>query len=124
VPPGIPRPPPNIIITGTGPFASAGVTSVIWISTEIAGWDALSTRPTSCVPTTGRSPTIPLAVSVTTHVTVGTFAGTRPSTSRSKSSTISGRRRVRHMSAEVTVVPFFSVRISGRSGKGLASASS
>ena len=31
------RPPPNIIITGTGPLASAGVTSVIWMSTVIAG---------------------------------------------------------------------------------------
>ena len=39
---------PNIIITGTGPFALAGVTSVIWISTSIDGHDELSTCPTSC----------------------------------------------------------------------------
>src|SRR5262245_34596381 len=56
-PPGIVVPPPNIIITGTGPFASAGVTSVIWMSTVIAGYDELSTCPTSTFPTTGRSPT-------------------------------------------------------------------
>ena len=28
---------PNIIVTGTGPLAPAGVTSVIWISTTIDG---------------------------------------------------------------------------------------
>src|ERR1039458_309978 len=89
--PGRPRP-PNIIITGTGPFASAGTTSVIWISTVIAGNDELSTWPVSALPITGRPATVAVIVFVTVHVTFGTFLGTRPSTSRSKSSTISGRR--------------------------------
>ena len=31
------------------PFASAGVTSVIWMSTVMAGYDELSTCPTSCL---------------------------------------------------------------------------
>src|SRR3981081_3966829 len=34
---GIPDRPPNIIITGTGLAALAGVTTVIWISTVISG---------------------------------------------------------------------------------------
>ena len=36
-------PKPNIIITGTGLFASAGVTRIIWMSTLIAGKEELST---------------------------------------------------------------------------------
>ena len=118
------RPPPNIIITGTGPLASAGVTSVIWMSTVMPGYAELSTWPTSTLPMVGLSPTMPLAVSVTVHVTFGTDFGTRPSTSRSKSSTISGRRCLFHMSADVTFRPFFSVSGSGSIGNGLASASS
>ena len=44
-PPGrAPDPPkPNSIITGTGPFASAGVVSVSWMSTLICGHLVLST---------------------------------------------------------------------------------
>src|SRR5437867_11735364 len=41
--PGRLRPPPNMIMTGTGPFASAGVTNVIWMSTAIDGDLVLST---------------------------------------------------------------------------------
>ena len=86
---------------GTGPFASAGVTSVIWMSTVIAGIrrvvdvadQLLGRRP-------ARPPTVHVArCCVTVHVTFGTFFGTRPSTSRSKSSTISGRRCFHHTSA-------------------------
>ena len=66
---------------------------------------------------TGYGPTLSLTVFVTVQVTFGTFAGTRPSTSRSKSSTISGRRLSNHISAEVTGCPFFSVRIGGIIGK-------
>jgi hypothetical protein len=40
-------PRPNIIIRGTGLAASAGVTTVIWISTAISGCAELSTTPTS-----------------------------------------------------------------------------
>src|SRR5579883_128851 len=116
--------PPNIIITGTGPFASAGSTSVIWISTVSAGYAELSTRPASNFPTTARPPTDAFTVLVTSQVTLGAFFGTRPSTSRSKSSTISGRRSRHHISAVVTLRPFFSVSASGRSGNGLAFASS
>ena len=35
------------MITGTGPFASAGVVSVSWMSTVIGGYAELSTWPTS-----------------------------------------------------------------------------
>ena len=49
------------------------------------------------------------------HVTLGTSFGTRPSTSRSKSSTIS-LRRVSHIAAVVTFFPFFNVRTSGSFG--------
>ena len=35
--PGRPGPPPNTMITGTGPFALAGVLSDNWISTVISG---------------------------------------------------------------------------------------
>src|SRR5262245_2807011 len=52
---GFGPPLPNCITTGTGPFALAGVTSVKPIFTAIAGYEALSTRPTSCFVTTGTS---------------------------------------------------------------------
>ena len=55
---GMPERPPNIIITGTGLAAFAGVTSVIWISTVISGYGELSTAPISSLPTTGRPPTV------------------------------------------------------------------
>src|ERR1019366_2201012 len=112
---GNPRP-PNIITTGTGPFASAGTTSVIWISTLIAGKDELSTWPVSALPITGRPATVSFTVLVTVHVTLGTLFGTRPNTSRSKSSTISGRRWLVHWAAVVTFLPFLRVRTSGRLG--------
>src|SRR5215471_3605421 len=115
---------PNIIIAGTGCLASAGVTSTICISTLIAGKDELSTCPVSIFATTGYLPTFVLAVSVTVHVTFGRFFGTRPSTSRSKSSTISGRRCSHHTLAEVTFFPFFNVNASGNCGKGFANDSS
>ena len=63
-----------------------------------------------------RPPTVKFSVRFTTHVTFGTFFGTRPRTSRSKSSTISGRRCFHHAAALVTLRPFFSVRTSGRFG--------
>src|SRR5215467_3016160 len=63
---------PNIIITGTGPFASAGVTTLIWISTSIEGYDELSTWPLSIFATTGYLPTVVFTVSVTVQVTLGT----------------------------------------------------
>src|SRR5436190_23841443 len=64
---------PNIIITGTGCLASAGVTNTIWISTPIAGCDELSTWPVSCFATTACLPTVVFTVSVTVHVTLGTL---------------------------------------------------
>src|SRR5258706_11271651 len=73
-----PKNPPNIISTGTGPLAFAGVTSVIWISTLIDGQAELSTCPTSCLATTGSSPTTrSTAWVVIVQVTLGTFFGTR-----------------------------------------------
>ena len=52
-------------------------------------------------------------VFVTVHVTFGTSFGTRPTTSRSKSSMISGRRFSFQIFVEVTFLPFFSVRTAG-----------
>src|SRR2546428_5597037 len=52
-----PPKPPNIIRTGAGLLAFAGVTNVIWISTLMAGQPELSTCPTSCLASTGISPT-------------------------------------------------------------------
>ena len=69
---------PNIISTGTGPFASAGVTSVIRKFTLIAGYDELSTRPTSSFAITGWNPTISRSLAVTDHVTFGTSLGIFP----------------------------------------------
>ena len=58
------------------------------------------------------------------HVTFGVLLGTRPYTSRSKSSTISGRRSFHQSSGVVTFCPFFNVSGSGRSGNGFALAGS
>ncbi|PYP75128.1 MAG: hypothetical protein DMD35_22315 [Gemmatimonadetes bacterium] len=113
----------NMIITGTGPFASAGSTRVSGMSTVIAGNAALSACPVSCVPITRRPPIVPVSVAVTAHVTFGASFGTRPITSRSKSSTISARRRVQSRGV-VTRCPFFSTSRGGRFGNGLAFASS
>src|SRR5215210_3215537 len=67
-----PNPPnPNSMITGTGPLASAGVVRVSWMSTVTAGYDELSTCPTSRLVTTGTSPTVCLAGAVACHVTGG-----------------------------------------------------
>ena len=49
-----------MIMTGTR-CASAGVTSVMQISTSIAGYALLSTRPTSCRPTTRSLADLPFA---------------------------------------------------------------
>src|SRR5580704_4483681 len=76
--PGGGPPPLNMIITGTGPLAAAGVTSVNRMSTSTDVYDELSRCPTSCFRTTGSVPIVALAVSVTVQATRGTFAGTRP----------------------------------------------
>ena len=87
----MPDRPPNIIITGTGLLAFAGVTTVIWMSTVISGYAELSTRADQLLADRpARPPTSNVFRPLTVHVTFGTFFGTRPSTSRSKSSTISG----------------------------------
>src|SRR5215472_14197614 len=39
---GAPRPPPNTVMTGMGPFALAGVLRESWMSTVMAGYDELS----------------------------------------------------------------------------------
>ena len=65
-------------MTGTGPVAFAGVFNVAWISTLIAGYDELSTFPSSCFVTVGISPFVPFAVLTTVQVTFGTFFGVRP----------------------------------------------
>src|SRR6266566_7109124 len=53
-----------------------------------------------------------MLVLVTSQVTLGTFFGTRPYTSRSKSSWISARRAF-HCLTVVTLLPFFIVMSSG-----------
>ena len=108
-----------MIITGTGPFASAGSTTVNGMSTVIAGYAELSACPMSCVPTTRRPPIVPVSVAATLHATRGAFFGTRPITSRSNSSTISARRRAQRRGV-VTRCPFFSVSSGGRFGNGFA----
>ena len=113
---GMPERPPNIIITGTALAAFAGVTSVIWISTVISGCAELSTAPISSLPITRWPPTSNASVRLTRQVTFGTVRGTRPNTSRSNSSTISGRRCFHQAAAVVTLRPFFSVSASGRFG--------
>src|SRR5262249_10991598 len=77
-PPPNPPPTPNSITTGTGPFALSGAVSDSWTSTVTCGYDELSTRPTSCLVTTGTSPIVRLLVPVTSHFTFGTSLGTRP----------------------------------------------
>src|SRR5579872_5503947 len=67
---------PNIIITGTGPLASAGVTKVIWMSTLMAGAAELSAWPTNWRAVTGCAPTVVLTVLVTVQVIFGAFFGT------------------------------------------------
>src|SRR4029079_1626751 len=118
--PPAPRPPkpnpPNIIRTGTFSLASLGVPTVIAIVTSIDGQSELSTRPCSCFSTTVFPATVVSRVSATVQVTLGTFGGIRPMTSRSKSSTISGRRCFHHASAVFTRWPFFSASGSGRLG--------
>src|SRR5207248_8826064 len=94
------------------------------MSTAIAGYEALSTWPTSCLATTAVRPTSSRSLLCTLQVTVGMSRGSRPYTSRSMSSTISGRRSVHHCSAVVTGLPFLRVRTSGRTGYGFASDSS
>ena len=94
------------------------------MSTLIAGQAELSTWPTSFLVTTGKSPTFSCVVLTTSHVTFGAFAGTRPYTSRSKCSTISGRRSFHHISADVTCSPSSVTSGSGSVGYGFAFASS
>ena len=71
-------PQPNIMRTGTGPFALTGTTTAILMSTVIAGWRELSTCPITRRATTGWPPTVVSTVSATVHVTFGTSFGTRP----------------------------------------------
>jgi hypothetical protein len=65
-------------MTGTGPFACAGVLTVSWMSTVMKGYAALSTCPASFLVTIGTSPFNSSVVDVTSHFTDGVDAGTRP----------------------------------------------
>ena len=94
------------------------------MSTSIAGYAELSTRADELAADDALPPISHSRVATTDHVDRRALAGTRPTTSRSKSSTISGRRSLHHASAVVTFAPFFSVSGSGRIGYGFASASS
>src|SRR4051812_13102438 len=101
-------------MTGTGPLASAGSTSVSRMLTVMAGHAELSTLPISAVVllgTVGAAPPRPpkprpfalgSSGGATSHVTLGTSLGTRPYTSASKYSTISGRRSFHQISGVVT----------------------
>jgi len=81
----------------------------------ISGCAELSTWPTSLRPSTGVEPMTVFTVSATVHVTFGTLAGIRPTTSRSKSSMIS-LRRVSHCALVATLAPLSSVMSSGSFG--------
>ena len=116
--------PPNIISSGTGPLASAGVTTTILISTLMEGQAELSTWPMSCLALARIMPTYSISSTSTVQVTSGTFSGTRPYTSRSKSSTISGLLTSHHCLAVVTFFPALVFISSGITGKGLALLSS
>jgi hypothetical protein len=78
-------------------------------------WVSQPGRPMTRRPTTGTPPTDVLTVSSTVHVTFGTTFGTRPTTSREKSSR-SSVRRVSHCALVATVEPFFSTISSGSFG--------
>ena len=91
---GFGPPPPNCMTIGTGPVALAGVTSVIPMFTVMAGYDELSTWPTSCFVTTRMSLTgcgvapnrpadmgRPCSMLTISHLTAGMVLGTRPYTS-------------------------------------------
>jgi hypothetical protein len=67
-----------MIISGTGRVIAAGLTTVTWISTLTAGYDALSTCPARRRSVVAFGPATPSFVSVTVHVTFGACAGTRP----------------------------------------------
>ena len=66
------------MITGTGPFTATGVASVRSMFTNIEGHRELSTCPHSFLATTGIVPTVSFVTLTTSHVTLGTLAGTRP----------------------------------------------
>jgi hypothetical protein len=61
-----------MIITGAGLLAPAGSTSVMQISTAIAGYPELSTVPTSWRPTTLRPPIVHSRVAIVVQATRGT----------------------------------------------------
>src|SRR5262245_5581845 len=69
---------PYIMSTGTGPFASFGVTSVMERFTSIDGHAELSTCPCRCFSTAAVLPTVVSRVSVTVQVNFGTFFGILP----------------------------------------------
>ena len=69
---------PNIIKTGTGPFAFAGTTTVIRMFTSICGYAELSTWPIRFFAITGANPTNSWSVTVTVQSTLGRFFGSLP----------------------------------------------
>jgi hypothetical protein len=94
---------------GTGPVALAGVDIVAWIVTDTCGYAELSTTPRKTFVRT-----FPFTVLLaTSHFTCGTSLGILPYISRSKSSTISGRRFSYHVFSSVTFVPSLHVIMSG-----------
>src|SRR5690606_34634513 len=108
---------PNIISTGTGPLTLVGSTTTMSISTLIKGYALLSTWPTNFFAMTGMRPTRSLSTISTFQVTLGTFSGTRPYTSRSNTSTIPGLRVFHHIPGVVTFFPLLVTNISGNSGQ-------
>src|SRR5882757_9466748 len=98
-------------MTGTGPEALAGRISVKEMFTVMAGHAELSTFPISRFVTLGtvgagprpppkppRPPGAGAFAGAGSQVTLGRSLGTRPYTSASKYSTISGRRSFHHIS--------------------------
>ncbi len=120
------RPPPNRIITGTGPFASAGVTSTMSMFTSMAGCAELSTLPcTRRRIDLARRPPWRWQVSVTDQVTLGTCFGMRPEhLALEQLDDLRPALLAPLLRRGDGLAAFSSFSTSGRFGKGLASASS
>ena len=116
---------PNIISTGTGPFAFAGVTSVMWMRTLIAGNDELSTSPDQVLGDHRRKADHLMIDRRSPSTSPWAHSAARAHTHTFENiSTISGRRLFHHISGVITFCPSFIVSGSGIFGNGLACDSS
>ena len=106
----------NMISVGMRRACLGGLISVTGKVTSMSGAALLSTRAVSVVMRTGRPPTVESVTGELLQLTPGRTFGTRPSTSRSNPSMISGRRCMRQAFAVSTRLPLLSRSGSGQSG--------